>query len=289
MIFEFSVLAAFGALLCWAFGDFFIQRATRKIGDIETIAWIGLVGSIGLLPFVLGDIATMFTWGNFWLLLLLSVITFVYAVAQFEAFKRGKLSVVEMIIEVELPVTVMLGVIFLGETLTLMQMLLIAGTFFGISLIAMKPGHNTKDRILEKGFMLALFSTIAMAVVNFLTTVGSRQVSPLAVVWFPWVFVTVLSLAVISKRRKGIRTLLRDTSKYKGLILATGIFDTLAWVFFSLAVLEEELSITVAITESYPAIAMFLGIWLNKEKFGRHQYVGAVIALAASIAMGFLV
>lgn len=46
-----DVLAALGAIVAWDFGDFVIQKATRKIGDMETLAWIGLLGSIGLTPY----------------------------------------------------------------------------------------------------------------------------------------------------------------------------------------------------------------------------------------------
>ena len=28
---------AFVAMLCWGFGDFLIQRSTRKVGDIEAL------------------------------------------------------------------------------------------------------------------------------------------------------------------------------------------------------------------------------------------------------------
>jgi drug/metabolite transporter (DMT)-like permease len=68
-----------------------------------------------------------------------------------------------------------------------------------------------------------------------------------------------------------------------------GIFDTLAWLFFAVALLENELSITTAITESYPVIAMFLGLWINRERIVSHQYWGAAIALVGSIFIGFIV
>ena len=68
-----------------------------------------------------------------------------------------------------------------------------------------------------------------------------------------------------------------------------GIFDTLAWLFFAFAVLENELAITIAITESYPAVALLLGVLVNKEKIRVHQYAGATIALAASIALAFFI
>ncbi len=64
MGFELAVLFAFGAMLCWGIGDFLIQRTVRKIGDVETLAFIGLIGSIVLLPFVLPQISMIFSLGN---------------------------------------------------------------------------------------------------------------------------------------------------------------------------------------------------------------------------------
>jgi len=62
----------------------------------------------------------------------------------------------------------------------------------------------------------------------------------------------------------------------------------LAWLFYILATLKNEISITTAITESFPAIAIFLGAWFNKEKINWHQWLGAGIALGASFALAFL-
>ena len=50
------ILLAFGAMISWGIGDFLIQKSTRKIGDIESLAWIGIIGSIILLPLALKDL-----------------------------------------------------------------------------------------------------------------------------------------------------------------------------------------------------------------------------------------
>jgi len=49
-----------------------------------------------------------------------------------------------------------------------------------------------------------------------------------------------------------------------------------------------EVSITTAITESYPAIGLFLGVWLNHEKVKWHQYLGAVLAILATIGLAII-
>lgn len=88
---------------------------------------------------------------------------------------------------------------------------------------------------------------------------------------------------------KDFKKFIKNGIKFKWLILAMGLFDTIAWVFYAFATKNTEISITTAITESYPAIAMFLGIVINKEKIRWHQYLGAVFALGASFILGFLI
>lgn len=107
-------------------------------------------------------------------------------------------------------------------------------------------------------------------------------------VWFPWIVFSIICLLVIWKR-EGFSKLIRNGKKFKWLVLAMGIFDTIAWVFYAKAVFQEEISIITAITESFPAIALFLGVWINKEKIKWYQWLGAGIALSASFILAFSV
>ena len=65
----------------------------------------------------------------------------------------------------------------------------------------------------------------------------------------------------------------------------TGIMDTVAWIFYAYATQNNSISIITAITECYPAIAIFLGLILNKEEIKWHQYTGAGLALIGSIIL----
>ncbi|MFH1256626.1 MAG: DMT family transporter [Candidatus Diapherotrites archaeon] len=288
-MFELSIPAAFGAMLCWGIGDFLIQRTTRAVGDIEALAFIGLFGSIGLLPFVLQDFSLLFSVQNAALLLFLGAVVFVVAVINFEALKKGKLSVVEMVIEVELPLTAVLAFWFFGETLSLIQAVLVFLVFVGILLVSFKgisKGNLLKG--LEKGVALAVLTALGSALVNFLTAAGAKQISPLLAVWFPWVIFTVLCFAIIWKR-EGLSAFFENAKKFKSMIVAMGAMDTFAWVFFATAVVKNELAITTAITESYVAIALVLGVLLNREKIFAHQWAGAAVALGASVMLALMI
>lgn len=280
---EISALLALGAMLFWGIGDFLIQRSTRRVGDVQSLAFIGIIGAVGLTPFVIKEIPLLFSLSNMMLLLFLGIVTFFVALFYFEALKKGKLSVIEVIVELELPVTIVLGFIFFRETLSILQMFFISLIFIGIVLMATKSFEHFKTR-LERGALLALISAIGMGIVNFLTAASSKQISPLMAIWVPWIIVFVMCIIYVAKR-EGLKKIFTNSLKFKYLILFMGIFDTIAWLFYAFAVRNNEISIITAITESYPAIGLFLGILINREKIRWYQYFGAFIALVLSFIL----
>lgn len=282
-----SILFAFLAMFCWGIGDFLIQRTTRKIGDVEALAAIGIIGSVALFPFIIKNISIIFTVPNLLLLLVLGIITFIAAIFNFEALKKGKLSVIDIILEIELPITIILGYIFFKERLTLIQFSIISLIFVSIIMMASKSLNSLKLK-LEKGVFLAFLGAIGMGIINFLTAASSKQISPLMAIWVPWTIVSIMCLVYIYQR-EGFPKFIKNSIKFKYLILFMGIFDTLAWIFYAFAVLKQEISIITAITEAYPAIAIFLGVYINREKLKTNQYFGAALAIIACIILSFLV
>jgi bacterial/archaeal transporter family protein len=287
MAFTLGIFLAFGALICWAVGDFLIQRSTRKVGNVETLAVIGIVGSIILIPFVIKDFYLLFDTYNIVFLSLLGTLTFVTAILQFQGLKEGKLSIIDVLMEIELPVTVILSFIFLRESLSSIQLFLIVVGLIGMILIATKSFHHYLQR-LERGAWLALASAVVMGAVNFMTGSGSKSISPLLAIWFPWVVFSILCLVVIAKR-KSWKEFGHNIKSYTYLLLIMGLVDTAAWIFYAFATQNDAISIITAITECYPALAMFLGLWLNKESIRWHQYLGAFLALGGCIALALSV
>ncbi|MEI7960947.1 MAG: DMT family transporter [archaeon] len=280
------LFAAFGAMLSWGVGDFLIQKSVRKVGDIEALAFIGLIGFIGLTPFVIGDLNLLFVPQNFGILIGLGVLSFITAIFTLESFKRGKLSVVDVVLEFELPITIIVCFFLFGEFLLIHQMILIIPIFVGIILISLKKGVSIKkSHFFEKGVLFALAAAIGLGVVNSFTAFGSREISPLLVIWIPWLVVFIISFFVIFSR-KDIKTTFKNAFKFKWLLLGMGIIDTLAWVFYAYAMQDLNVGIVTAITESYPVIGIIFGVFLNREKIGWRQVLGAILTIGASIALG---
>ncbi len=288
-MFEFSILAAFAAVVCWGFGDYFIQQTVRKIGSVQSLFFIGIIGSVLLLPLVWSEIPALLQSEHSLLLVWLGTLTFVVAIILFESLKEGKLSVIDVVFEIELPITIVLALVFFGEQLTLAQTLLIGMIFIGIILIALEHfrfGHMFST--LEKGVLIALIGSIGMGFVNFHTAQAARDITPLLAVFGPWVVFTILSFAVICLRKE-THTLWSNFRAHTGIILGQSVLDTTAWILFAAALSQHNAAVITAITESYPALAVFLGVYLNREKIQQHQFAGAILALSGSILLGVLI
>jgi drug/metabolite transporter (DMT)-like permease len=279
------ILLAFVAMICWGVGDFLIQKTIKKIGALETLCWTTLFSSFLLLPLVFKEIKNLTGW-QFFILTVLGVVNFASGFIHFKALKIGKLSVVETILSIELPLTVLLGLIFFKESLGLIQIALIATLFIGIILISINFEKIHKRDFLEKGALLAILSGVLIALVNFLTASQAREVSPLMAIWLPWLVCGLVCFGHISRRQ--LHNFLGHSRDHWPLILAMVAVDLAAWLAYVFAVARAELGITIAITESFIIIALMLGVIINHEKIKLIQYVGAAMAIASSLAIGLI-
>jgi len=285
MIENVGILAAFGAMVCWGFGDFFIQRTTRRIGNIGALFFIGLFGSVALFPFILNELPGIFSNANILLsLFFLAFSMLVVAIINFQALKEGKISVVDSIIEFELPVTILFGMFVFHEQISSLQWVLSAFVFLGILLISFSKKNVRSGNILEKGVILAAITAFGMGFLNFFTASMARDTSPLLAIWSTWTITAVVCFAYIASRGR-VRAIWQDAKSAKRVVIAESIFDTAAWICFAFAAFNSSLSITTAITESYPAIAIFLGVFVNRELVKHHQFLGMGLALCSSIAL----
>lgn len=277
---------AFIAMLCWGFGDFLIQRSTRKIGDWETLFIICSFGVIVLLPFVWRDIPALIN-GNFdniLILLVCSLIIFFAALLDFEALKRGKLSVIEPIWSFEVPASAVLAFLILGERISSIQIILIVLLISGLMLVSFKEKHSIKKFLVEKGVIIAFFAAFIMGSANFFVGWGARVTDPLMVNFFLNVFIVIFTgiyLIVFGKMKKT----LRDAIAFRGILLPMSIVDNSAWIAFAFAMTLIPIAVAVALSESYIIVAVILGLLVNREKLQKHQKIGLVLAIIGVIIL----
>lgn len=282
-----GILFAFIALVSWGFGDFFIQKTTRVVGSWKALFFIGVVGLVGLFPFVKNDLATLNA-ANLLLLGLLGVVVVFAALFDFEALRQGKIAIVEPIIGLELPITVGLSLTLANETLSLLQLFLIGIVFIGIMLVI--TAHHTHlhyyKRIFERGVILAGIGAIGMALTNFLVGVSSQGISPLITIWFVHSLLAVVCGIYILYKGE-FKNLVSDFKNHPKPIIGQSILDNVAWVSFAKATTFIPIAIATTISESYIALAVLLGLFINREKLRTHQIVGVALATIGVITLSY--
>lgn len=277
-----GILFALLALFSWSIGDFSVQRAVRVFGDFKTLLYIGVIGVLSLLPFVYKEVVPLFlSTRGLVILTLAGVVIFFAALFDFEALKRGKLSVVEPILALELPITIGLSLFFWHESLSAVQYILAGTTFAGILLVvSSKAGKGDTKHIWEKGVILAGAGSVIMGLVNFLVGVSSQTTSPLLTIWYTNLVFSFLCLIYLILK-KDLKSIPGDIREKPRELLMVGIFDNAAWIFFAFATFYISISLATTISESYVALAALLGLWVNKEKLERHQLWGVAITVAS--------
>ena len=86
-------------------------------------------------------------------------------------------------------------------------------------------------------------------------------------------------------RITGFSGILSDFTKNLKITLTTSIFDNGAWIFFAFAASLIPISIATTVSESYIALVVCLGLFLNKEKVRWHQLVGVTVAITSIIIL----
>jgi drug/metabolite transporter (DMT)-like permease len=217
------------------------------------------------------------------------VLIFFTATWQYYVLRVGKLAVVEPVISLELPLTVLISALLGREVLSLPIYVLIITVFVGI-ILTVSPTKFHIGHLLarfEKGTFIALVGAAGMALTNFVFGHNSQVASPLVSLWVIHFVITVIAAAWLIFKRQFMH-LGRDFRKAPVAIIAETVFDNTAWVAYAYAVLYIPISIAITVSEGYIILAVLLGVVVNRERLKHHQYLGVVLAIAGVLLLSYL-
>ncbi len=284
MAIAFGVFLSLVALVAWGVGDFLIQRTTRLVGSAKALFFIGVVAFVALLPFVFVELPHL-TVANFTLLATLSVVVILGAAFDFEALRKGKIAVIEPVVGLELPMTVIMTVIFLGESFTPLQIFLMVLVFGGTALTVTRDiKHLT--RLFEKGVLLAFLAAVGTALTSVMVGFSSQEISPLVSIWFSHGTLALVSGIVILSSG-GMRSILKDIIKNPVTIGSQSVLDNVAWIAFAFAATMIPISIATTISGGYVALGVLLGIFVSREKVKTHQALGIAFVSIGVIVLSY--
>lgn len=281
-----GISLGFVAMLSWGIGDFLIQRSTKRLGDWETLFAITAFGAIVLTPFVWRSAPAL--WGagdgSMGILAAAGLVLMLAALLHFEGFKRGKLSVLEPLISLEIISAVAFSFMFLGDRISWIQGLIVMTLVVGLMLVSFRERIKARTFFLEKGVILFSVGALLMGVADFLLAWGSRLADPLVANFIMNVVMAAATGAVILAQGNA-RKLMRDVSSSPRSVMAMVVTDNIAWVAYASAMTLVPVAIATGLSESSIIVAVLLGLFINKERLQRHQKIGIAVALAAVIVL----
>ncbi len=288
-----GITVSFLAALMWGLGDFFIQKSTRKVGVWESLFILCLFGAIVLLPFCFHNLLILFDGSHIQDILITSVCGFTLffaAMLIMQGMKLGKLSVIEPLYPLEIMMAGVISYFVLRENLSYVEIILMAVLILCFILLSTqeKDGSDKPDLrklLLEKGVLMVAAGSILMGVADFFMGWGARVTDALTVNFIVNVIVTSMTLVYLVYTKR-IGNLFSDIKRHSSIFLAMSVFDNAGWVLYAYAMVMAPIAIVTTITESSIIVAIFLGLFINKEKLQRHQYIGITGAAICAIALG---
>jgi drug/metabolite transporter (DMT)-like permease len=283
-----GVLLALVAMFGWGFADFYAQRSARKVGNVTTLFSGSLLGFIVLLPSSYGQLDLLAGHPRLVLLIAIGAAVAIFtALFSLEAYRRGKLAVVEPIMGLELPFTVLLAVALYGEHLGVPQALAMTAIFLGVVLTAAAGGDlPSGKKMIERGALLGLVGVFGLGALNFLTAVISQEASPVLAVWSGRAVVClVIGAYLVAKGR--VRATFQAMREHPALVFSVSALYLAAFMAYGTAVTLIPIAVATAISEGYIVLTVLLGVFFNKERLVRHQIFGAAISLAGILALAY--
>ncbi|GAC1488605.1 MAG: DMT family transporter [Candidatus Limnocylindrales bacterium] len=272
--------------MAWGLGDFAGALAARRIGALWTSAAMQCIGAAGFAVLLLGlgrwPVITLplILWG-----LLLAAVGAGSLMLLYRGLALGPMAVVSPIGGAYAAVTVILAVLFLGERLTPLQTVAVAVTFAGVLLA------STDLRLLvatlgrpSPGVRVGFFAMLGFGIWGLFLALAVRSFDGLAIVLVSRFAGAALMLgAVLARRAAPPADRRRGTL---GLVVAVGVFDTIANVSYVLGFEAGYASIVATAGALYPVVTAALAILLLRERLAPNQYAGVGVLVLGLIGLG---
>lgn len=295
----FGLLTGLGAALSWGTLDIFTALASRRVGSLVVTAGVQLVGAALLLGLSLGSgTALPSDAGTLAIAALLGLLGAGAYVAYFTGLAMGPISVVSGMVAAYGGISVVLSVVFRGESLNAIQAMGAAIATIGVILtgIAFDGGWRA-TRFAGPGVAFALIATVLFALMTITTDIALESAG-----WLPLLVVSrlvnaTLSIAIMAwltfRRRRavasgGSRAALDSAGRRRvaAFILLAGSLDVLGLASFAIG-LETAPTWLVGLASSFgPVVTIIFAVAFLGERLKPIQWLGLAGVGVGMVAIG---
>ncbi len=284
-----TVILGFTTAVVYGFADFFGAIASRKLSSVLVTAVAGIVGFFFLLTMIPFFGAT-FSQAAVVAGIAAGVASAIGITALYASLAIGPISIIS-------PFGAVLGALvpltfgfFIGDRFGPLGWLALALILIAVVLVGFVPGADVRLPS-AKGLALAFVAgagigTILIALKFSPTDSGLASVLVMRLVSAGLLNILLLATWLRLRRRNGSSPKSIIAGKFWWAVIAAGIFDSSANIFFTLALRSGSISVVSVLTALYPLGTIILARLILKERIARIQMFGVLLALSGSAILG---
>lgn len=287
-----AVLAGLGGMLGWGLADLFAKKTIDAIGDVASLWWAHLFGTI-----ILGAVVVYqsFTIGHFSLpssqqdMVFLALFGALQAIVYFFVYKgfgKGQVSVLNPIFASFSGIVALVSIIIFGEIVTGSIAISLAFVFIGVLMLNLDPSAFANKKLAlarVPGFAEVAIATILATVwtLGWDHFIGGRNWVVYA--FFMYLFMTIT--VYIIARVQNVVLIVKEKRIWKWLVLI-GLCETIAYLAISWGYdLTSKTSVVALLSGAFSLPTIFLARAFLKERTTRLQFVGALVIIAGVVLL----
>ncbi len=268
----------------YGLSSFFVSILSKRDNPIKLTFWYFVISTI-----ILAVIALMFfkvpsiSATEAALLAVASVLSVAGLFAFFKSLEKGKLAIVAPISGSWSIITVLVGVLFLKENLSLLQGLGVLATIIGTTLTSFKLKGILKTGFhsLVSGAEYAMAAMLIWGAFYSLIGVLSKGMGWL----YPIMIVGIGSCIILFASSSANKTKINFPASLSMMLIVWSVITVIALASYSVGTSHGYVSVVGPIAAASPFIAVILGVLLLKEKLASNQIIGIALILLGIIAI----
>lgn len=271
-----GIISGLLSMVLWGVAIYLAAIASRKLGNVLTLFWMQFFGFVIALIYFLYAGAGLDSGAivaNFSILVAIAVLQVIAYLAFYRGLEKADVSLVSPVGATWGLIVAILGVVFLGEVLTGLQVAAIALIAAGIVSISIDFKDLVKSRRLKLlvGVKEGVIAMLGWGGSLFLLSFPSNDLG-----WFLPTFIfrgMILMILVSYIGLSGKQLIPKEKFPWK-LVAAIGLFDVGAFFSFSYGLSGANASIVGPIASAFSLVTVLLAWMFLKEKISKQKWMG---------------
>lgn len=293
-----AVLSGLGGMIGWGFADFFAKKTIDKIGDVVSMVWAHVFGTVVFGIFLLVNILVfnqpvgLPSNINTWLLVIVfgALQAAVYLTA-YQGFGKGPLSVLNPIFASYSGLAALISILFFGENISMAVLSALVIIFVGVIMTNLDIEHLKARRLKFALIPGVKEMVIAALLAAFWTVFWDSFISEQS--WLTYAFLMYVFMSITAYLVARFRKINLSPKKITGnlwvYLALIGICEAIAYVSISLGFgLTTETSVVAVLSGAFSLPTIILARAFLKERPEAIQVFGSAVIIVGIVLISLL-